>query len=211
MRTTKVKPSSVNLNALLFVLNVAALATLATLSATGVFKGEQGRRGVIGFPGYGSNTSESFAVAYAGGLVLDTVDVPEVVTNWTDTVDTLAYPDFSPRALFRALTYGSFNLNTGTFTVGVNGTYRISFQQSVQGNDGSTYAQVLINGVGSSMSLFGDAAFFNGVLRLVEGDVLQITLTSNGASSNVVPPTVISLNPPYTASYILVWGMDRTS
>lgn len=209
-RTYKPKQSGASLNAVLFVLNVAALTTLTTLASVGMFKGEKGPAGAIGLPGYGSNMSESFAVAYTGGMLLDVVDVPELVVNWTDVVDTGAYPEYSPRGLFRALTYGSFSLTSGTFTVGVNGTYRASFQQYAQGNDGATYPQLLVNGVGNAMSPYGDSAVTTLLLRLVVGDVLQMTLTSSGAPFNVVPPNFASFNPPYSNTYALVWAMERT-
>ena len=146
MRSTKAKPPTASLNALLTVLNVALLVTLTVLASTGVFKGHRGIDGVNGTDGEagppgatgppgasGSSSPEAFSVSLLAPYVFSTLFY-EPLNNFTATVYTDAFPDISPRMLFTDLTASTLNLATGIFTVGANGTYAINFSQFIPAN-----------------------------------------------------------------------------
>ncbi len=146
---------------------------------------------------------EVFSLAYDGGLTITTPDVVVPLFSWTATVETLSFPDVSPRYLFASLTQNTFNLSSGVYTVNAPGVYSISYSQ--YSGTGVSF-QLLINGVGGSMTGAG-SSFFTGNFNLEAGDVLQI-----GGLVDVddVPITVNSSTTVYgRQAYALVWSMEK--
>lgn len=218
-RLYKPKPPGASLNTLLFVLNVATLVTLVTLASTGVFKGQRGVNGTIGETGppgpagadgaSAFNTLEAFSVSLQAPYVFSTAFY-EPINNFTATVYTDAFPDISPRTLFVDVTASTFNLAMGIFTVGANGTYVINFSQLIQAGSCSITFQLTVNGVGQGLVWQGNDDVYSNLLRLQQGDFVQI----RGWASELpcsVPVSKLTLFSPPANSYALVWSMAKVA
>jgi hypothetical protein len=218
MMQRKVKPPPVGLPALMFTLGMAMLLTgivLVALSISGTFEGGRGPRGyngstgATGPSGNGSIVPEAFSVAYIGGQTINDINTTIQLTNWTDTVDTLTFPDLPTSYLFRDLTLGTLNLTTGEFTVGADGVYVVTHPQYAPGG-GDAYLHVSVNGVGAAVSYMYDAAIFSTLLRLVQGDTVRIMVIA-GNSPNTLAVEWTTQEPTFLPTYGIVWTMYKVA
>lgn len=215
------KSTSGSLSTVLFVLNVAALATLISLASSGVFNGKSckpcvnGTAGEAGPPGpqgpagaSASSSPESFSVSLRAPYVFSTTTVYEPINNFTATVDTDAFPDVSPRTLFLDLTASTFNLGTGIFTVGANGTYTINFSQIMDAGACSITFQLTVNGAGQGMVWQGNDDIYSGLMHLRQGDFVQIRGWTSVSPCSAPVSKLTAFSPPANA-YALVWSMAK--
>lgn len=169
----------------------------------------EGPRGPPGPPGANGTSTEAFSVAMLGDIYLELDDVYYAVPNWTDTVDTLLYPDVAPQTLFRNLDTGTFDLTTGVFTVGTAGIYRTTFPQYAQSDDGNAYACVFVNDVGRGCTPYLDGAVTSMYFNLEVGDLLTMKLIWGAPASTITAGVNrYAATTPYRA-YTIVWTLTK--
>lgn len=212
----KVKSPMPAFTSIMFVVSFAMLVvgiTLVSLAASGAFEGGMGPRGFNGStgatgPSGGYGSPEAFSVAMRGVFTYTNTSAYETITNWTDVVDTIAFPESTPRQLFQNLTTGTLNLATGVFTVGSAGVYQFLFPQNVDGTDGIFYFRVGVgsNGVNTWQS---DAALYSAFLYLDVGDTITLQGFTPTYPNQIDPASSNLFAGP--SSYRLVWRMAKVA
>jgi hypothetical protein len=191
------KYPKVDTSLLLSLIALAGTLTLVALTASGVMRGPRGICPVC-------NVSESFSIAYNGGMTLSTSNVFVNVINWTATVDTLAFPDVPPAVLFTDLMSGTLDLATGTFTVGAPGVYAVEFNSYLN----SAYIHVTVQGVGNALSYSQDNIIFGTLLKLQAGDVVRLTAVCDNAPLDLLRDTTTQESAELP-TYALTWSMAK--
>jgi hypothetical protein len=190
---------------LLFLMGMAVVLVGAALVFLIITENKQEKREstcVSGTP-----STEAFSKAYTGGQILTVEDVFVPVTGWTDTVDTIAFPDIPPANLFVSLSAGNLNLSTGVFTVGRAGVYSTTFDNYAFSNSSTVYIHIFVNGIGGGLSHGVETAVYSTLLNLQVNDTVRIGAILHGPTTIMAEETETQFTP-NLFSYSLTWTMS---
>lgn len=131
----------------------------------------------------------------------------EVITDWTDSVDTDLFPDVAVQSLFQELSTGVLDLANGQFRVGAHGIYLSVLPQYVLSSDGLVTCLVVIekDTLGTWQS---DAAAYPGMMQLEEGDNLSVQCQST-AFPNEIQVEAADRATVAPVQYNIVWKMAK--
>lgn len=195
-----VKYPQPNISLLLSLVALACSVTIVALTTSGALRGPRGQPGACPQ----CNVSESFAIAYNGGMTLLTDNTFANVVNWSSTVDTLAFPDVPTSILYTDLASGVLNLAAGTFTVGAAGVYDVKFNSYMNG----AYVHLVVDGVGNAVSASPDTIIYSGLFKLQVGDVVRLTTVTSHTPLNLPRDTTTQADVELP-TYALIWSMIR--